>query len=117
MTSQDTDDIEFFNFGDTAVDLSGWTVTDDNLLRTDFYTFPAGTILAPGAYLVRRNPEHFAFGLGGADQVNLFDDNGDLVDTTGWASGAAVVSWCRIPNGTGSFRTCSARTFDAANVP
>lgn len=117
VTSQDTDDIEFFNFGDTAVDLSGWTVTDDNLLRTDFYTFPAGTILAPGAYLVRRNPEHFAFGLGGADQVNLFDDNGDLVDTTGWASGAAVVSWCRIPNGTGSFRTCSARTFGAANVP
>ncbi|MCB9690093.1 MAG: lamin tail domain-containing protein [Alphaproteobacteria bacterium] len=39
--------IELFGRGDTPVDLSGWQLVD--AVR---YTFPEGTVLAPGAYLV-----------------------------------------------------------------
>lgn len=40
---------ELFNNGDTAVDLTGWSVTDDSLEPTK-WVFPQ-TVLAPGAYL------------------------------------------------------------------
>ena len=42
--------IELTNRGPDPVDLGGWTFTD-----AITYTFPAGTILAPGAYLVVAN--------------------------------------------------------------
>jgi hypothetical protein len=116
VTSAGTDDVEFYNYGDETIDLSGWYFTDDQLDRLTPYVFPTGTTLAPGAYIVRRNPDDFTFGLGGSDEVNLYDVDGELVDTTGWPSGAALVSWCRIPNGTGAFQSCSAQTFGAANV-
>ena len=49
------DDLEFVeihNAGAAAVDLSGWTITEGVL-----FAFPAGTTLAPGAYLaVARSP-------------------------------------------------------------
>ncbi|MGB2172425.1 MAG: lamin tail domain-containing protein, partial [Porticoccaceae bacterium] len=40
---------ELFNNGDTAVDLTGWSITDDSLEPTK-WVFPE-TVLAPGAYL------------------------------------------------------------------
>ncbi len=40
---------ELFNNGDTAVDLTGWSVTDDSLEPTK-WVFPQ-TVLAPGAYM------------------------------------------------------------------
>ena len=40
---------ELFNNGDTAVDLTGWSITDDSLEPTK-WVFPQ-TVLAPGAYL------------------------------------------------------------------
>lgn len=40
---------ELYNNGDTAVDLTGWSITDDSLEPTK-WVFPE-TVLAPGAYL------------------------------------------------------------------
>lgn len=115
VTSAGSDDIELFNRGNVAMDLSGWKVTDDNTERVDAYIFAEGTTLAPGAYLVLKNPDDFAFGIGKVDAVNLFDAAGELVDTTTWADGQAAISWCRQPNGTGDFGSCSAPSFGAAN--
>jgi hypothetical protein len=42
--------IELYNRGDQPVDLSGWTLTD-----AVTFTVPAGTVLAPGAFLVVAN--------------------------------------------------------------
>ncbi|HPI04996.1 MAG TPA: lamin tail domain-containing protein [Saprospiraceae bacterium] len=42
--------IEFHNYGDAPVDLSGWRFTDSTV--TNDYFFPSGTILQPGTYLV-----------------------------------------------------------------
>ena len=84
--------IELFNRGTTTVNLSGWTIAD----AVDF-TFPAGTSLAPGGYLViakdapalralhpsvaSRIIGNFARELsGGSDRVLLVDAAGNPAD-------------------------------------
>ncbi|TVR03630.1 MAG: lamin tail domain-containing protein [Deltaproteobacteria bacterium] len=117
VTSAEEDSVEFLNIGEVEVDLSGWSYIDDNPEGNEPYVFPDGTILPAGAYLVRDKDNHHTFGLGGSDEVNLYNAAGVLIDATGWDRGEAVVSWCRIPNGVGPFRTCSQQTFGAPNVP
>ncbi len=43
--------LELFNDGAAAVDLSGWTLTDD-ALELDQWVFPNGTVIGPNQYLV-----------------------------------------------------------------
>lgn len=46
--------IELYNAGVEAVDVSGWTIEEAVV-----FTIPAGTLIAPGAYLViSQNPDH-----------------------------------------------------------
>jgi len=46
----DTEDwLELYNTTDAAIDLAGWSITDDVLLPRK-YTFPAGTSIASGEY-------------------------------------------------------------------
>ncbi|UOR01009.1 lamin tail domain-containing protein [Leucobacter allii] len=85
--------IEFANTGEAPVDLSGFTVRDDD--DAHGYAFPAGSTLAPGGYLVidelqRTGEGDFDFGLGGADAVRLFDPSGALVDAYAWTAHAAT---------------------------
>lgn len=93
--------IEFYNESDSDVDLSGYIVQDNS--DKNPYTFPAGTIVTPGGYLVidtvsDTGEGDFDFGLGKGDSVRLFapgDANGaePLLQTT-WADGThAVPSW------------------------
>jgi hypothetical protein len=42
---------ELFNAGTTAADISGWKMLDNDDTHTP-YVFPAGTVMAPGAFLV-----------------------------------------------------------------
>ena len=46
-----SDWIELTNLGSTTLDLGGWALSDDPSLAAR-WTFPAGTLLAPGNYLV-----------------------------------------------------------------
>lgn len=80
---QFNDVIELYNFGDSAVDLSGYRLSDR---RDDAnkYVFTAGTTLEAGAFLVVDN--RFGTGLGfGIDQdgdaVYLFDRSGVEIDS------------------------------------
>ncbi|GGD74653.1 lamin tail domain-containing protein [Microbacterium murale] len=93
--------IEFYNHSDADVDLSGYIVQDES--DKNPYTFPAGTIVTPGGYLVidtlsDTGEGDFDFGLGKGDSVRLFapgDANGaqPLLQTT-WPEGThAVPSW------------------------
>lgn len=115
VTSSGDDNVEFFNHGSFSIDMSGWKMMDDNLEREDAYVFPEGSVLEPGAYLVLGNPADFSFGLGKADAVNLFGSEGALVDHASWASGEAETSWCRQPNGIGSFGSCAEASFGESN--
>ena len=63
----------------------------------------AGTTLAPGALLRRRDAEPFGFGLGAAGHGRLYAADGTtLVDTYSWTAHAAT-TYGRCPNGTGAF--------------
>ncbi len=74
------DVIELYNEGASAIDLSGMRLTD-NTGSPDKFTFPAGSTLAAGAYLVlyANNPDgtpgtHLGFGLDyEGESVYLFD--------------------------------------------
>lgn len=121
VSSAGDDEIELFNLGTAAQDLGGWSVADSDFdpstgLPADHrYVFPAGTTIAPGAYLVLVKDTHHPFGLGGSDSVRLFNAQGEIVDQIAWTSGQAIPSFCRTPNGTGGFQTCAASSFGAAN--
>lgn len=106
------DDIELFNGGAAAVDLSGWILTDDKIDAaydpgTDLaeLTFAAGTSIGPGQYLVVQagtGPGQHPFGLGlMGDRVTLARPDLTIVDQVTYGAGEADVSYCRQPNGPG----------------
>ncbi len=113
VRSSGDDEIELYNVGASSVDLTGWKVADENSTNTP-YVFPDGTVLEPGAYLVLTKGTDHDFGLGGADQVSLRSPS-MTVDEVVWASGAATTSYCRVPNGTGSFMPCAVATLGGEN--
>ncbi len=116
VTSRGDDEVEFYNLGTTAVDLTGWYFTDDEPEKPGHtYTFEDGTILEPAGFLVRVKGVHHEFGLGSADHVALYNSEGELVDFIAWTEHADP-SLCRLPDGIGEFQICSEQTFGAPNV-
>lgn len=108
----DTGDwVELQNPGAAYLDISGWTLTDDDPAHS--FTIPPGTMLAPGSPiviardLVKFNAHHplipalgpFGFGLSNsADSVRLFDASGALVDTLSYTDHSP---WTFAADGTG----------------
>lgn len=117
VTSKGDDSVEFVNLESTSVDISGWYYMDSKLDLTQAYIFPAGTILQPGQYLVVNKDEHHTgFGIGDEDGIYLFNAADKIVDKTLWLAGESDPSWCRLPDGTGDFVTCTRATFGDVNV-
>jgi hypothetical protein len=104
--------VELFNSGAAAADVSGFVFRDND--DTHSYTIPAGTTLAPGAYLVLEEAA-FGFGLGGGDSARLFAANGTtVVDSYAWTAHAAT-TYARCPNGTGAFATSTSSSKGGVN--
>lgn len=103
--------VELVNHGPIPVDVSGWVFRDNN--NANGYALPAGTMLAPGAFLVLDEAQ-FSFGLGSADSARLFDAGGGVVDTHSWTAHAAT-TYGRCPDGSGVFTTTSSVTRGASN--
>jgi hypothetical protein len=100
--------VEFFNAGNLPAILTDWTFTDSD--PTHIFIFPPGTTILPGQYLSLEEDAvgSFTFGLGtSGDSILLYDEAGNLVDSTSWVAGEAdaPTSWGRFPNGTGAFST------------
>ena len=110
--------IEFYNASGAAVDLSGYTVQDDN--DDNSYTFPDGTVVEPGAYLVIDElidgAGDFDYGLGGTDRVRLSDPSGALVDDTTWSGHAATTWGAREVDGAVEWEVTKEATKGAANM-
>lgn len=115
--------IELFNEGTSAVDLGGMRLSDDRAQPAKF-TFPAGTSLAPGAYLVvyANDPDgtpglHLGFNLNGEGEgVYLFDRadrGGALLDSVRFGPQLADLSIGRLGN-SGQWVLCQP-TFGSAN--
>jgi hypothetical protein len=93
----------------------------DPLADREELTFPAGTVIAAGEYLVvgvGAGPGQHEFGLGGGgDQVTLLQVAPNVVlDTVAYGDGQADVSYCRLPNGpAGEWTADCDPTMGAAN--
>lgn len=111
-----TDWVEIVNSSDAPVDISGWTVMDDDPAghAADVTPLPAGTVLAPGEYFVFDQNTHFTFGLGKADKASVRDADGVVVAEYAWSDHAAV-TFGRCPDATGPFTDQPASTKGAAN--
>jgi hypothetical protein len=132
--------VELYNPTSTTLDLGGVqvadTVTDSGCPKTsEALTFPNGTQLAPGAYLVIDTSSGDAggpftnchdagitcwqatWGISNSSGESVFVLANGVIATSGYYPPSAVdsgLSWGRIPNGTGSF-TANVPTPGAAN--
>ena len=121
LTSAGNDYIELYNRGTATADLNGWYVADSSYdpgtgLPAD-KRYVLTTTLGAGEYLVLTKGQQHMFGIGKSGSLRFFNKDNQQVDIATWASDAAETSFCRIPNGTGDFTSCSAATFGAANQP
>ena len=88
---------EIKNIGSSSIDLSGWTIKDENNLNT--FTIPLGTQLDTGAYLVVAHDQakfsqvhpllvnilgNFGWKLGDNDKIRLYDVDGWPVFTVNY---------------------------------
>lgn len=113
--------IELYNPTSTAVNLSGYTLTDNPANLTK-WQLPDGTWLAPNEYLIVwadedsiQGPLHANFKLSSlGETLQLLNTSGEQVDYLAFNSQPADMGYARIPNGTGGFVN-QAPTFAANN--
>lgn len=112
-----TDWAEIKNTSEFPIDISGWTLMDNDPVghANDTTPLPEGTILEPGAHFVFDGGEHFTFGLGGDDVVTIRDASGATVAEHGWQEHAGGV-YARCPDGSGDFIDVAASTKGAMNA-
>ena len=112
----DFDDwVEIANVGATAIDLSGYSLTDHHDGGTA-YDFPA-VILNPGEYLVVWCDEepgegayHAPFKLDGDGEDLYLLDGAHIQDMVSWPDLASDISWGRWADGDGSWQMLSVST-------
>lgn len=114
------DQVELFNAGDTAVDVSGWNLSDANGNLAKF-SFADGTSIGAGAYLTLSETE-LGFGLKGQDSDDVWltqsDENGKpsyFVDNVSFSATNAGVSLGRWPNGEGGLFPMTQTSFGSTN--
>ncbi|WP_235037964.1 lamin tail domain-containing protein [Microbacterium sp. 18062] len=112
-----TDWVEVINLSDSVVDVSGWTVVDNDPIGHAAETFPLpkGTTIEPGGLFVFDQPGEFSFGLGNGDTVTLRDAQGIAVDEHVYAAHADGV-WARCPDGIGDFADVAISTKSLRNA-
>ncbi len=120
ISPSDPDSADWFeltNTSDESIDVGEWTYVDSN---GDHGTNIApDTLLAPGEYIVFTRDVDFDFGLGGSDDLYLFDAAGEMVDVTSWSADALPegMTWGRDPDGTGDFTALPTPTKGTTNSP
>ncbi len=126
---QDPDDdwVEFYNKGTEDEDLSGATLvkTDEDGKTEDIYTFPSGSKIKAGGYLVVATlTGELQAGISNSKEVGLtlvasdgtvvdkFDRDSDVGKDVSHPSGG---SYARIPDGTGSWQVTTSATRGTSN--
>lgn len=102
--------IELYNTSSSAVDLSGYYLTDNPANLTK-WTFPAGTSIAANGYLIvwadedqEQGPLHANFKLSGTGEpLYLLDASVQYADTVRFGQQTTDMGYARVPNGTGPF--------------
>ncbi len=118
--------IELYNAGASDADLGGWWLSDDDT-NVQKWAFPAGTTLAPGAFLVvwcdgrdfsGAGNYHAGFKLTqtkGAEILVLAQPNGNVTDLVPEEKTQLHHSRCRSTDGSAGWRICTAPTPGGTN--
>lgn len=104
--SSPSDYVELLNTGNATVDLTNFVLHDNvGPNSTARFTFPSGSAIAPGQFLVLCEGAPFTFGIGGTDSITLLDPTGDQLSFSGVLTpgSSATASWQRSSNGIYSF--------------
>lgn len=113
--------IELYNNTSTSIDLSSYGLSDD-AEELQKWSFPAGTTIEAGSYLIVWADEdedqaglHADFKISaGGETILLSDASGTIVDEIVFADQTTDISYGRFPNGTGDFQEMNP-TFNAMN--
>lgn len=103
-----SDWVELYNAGPVAANLSGWHLSDDNDLP-EKWAFPAGTVIAPGGYLLvwadgENTGLHTNFKLSAdGEKVYLSEASGTEIDRIEFTAQNTDVSLGRSINGAGNW--------------
>ncbi|MGC4114742.1 MAG: lamin tail domain-containing protein [Myxococcales bacterium] len=114
--------VELYNGGSEALDLAGYSLTDDTASPRKT-VLGAGLKVGAGATRVlwadgapELGADHLAFKLSSASGlVAVFDPDGVRVDQTTWSGAVSDEAWARFPDGTGAFAWCHPATPQSAN--
>ncbi|WAL72711.1 lamin tail domain-containing protein [Kitasatospora sp. YST-16] len=112
VSSANSDTVELYNSGSTAVSLSGWKMSDDGFSPQSFS--PSASSIPAGGFVTFDSPK----GLGDSDKVVIYTADGTVVDRVDWATGRAKPAMARCGgDGTGSWVTgTGTTTFGSANA-
>ncbi|MDO9576925.1 MAG: lamin tail domain-containing protein [Candidatus Cloacimonadales bacterium] len=103
--------LELYNASSSAVDLSGYNLSDNPLIL-DKWQFPAGTMIGAGGYLIvwidddeeTQGPLHASFKLSAdGDNIIISDGSLNIIDEFSFGIQTTDISMGRYPNGTGDF--------------
>ena len=124
-----TDSIELHNVTDTAIDISGWRLSDVGGSSAGLAKFniPNGTLLPAGGYVVFDESDfnvdnpingNTSFGLSGVsgDNVWLTKPDGSFVDDVHFRETISGESLGRMPNGSGRLAPLNVPTLGTVNV-
>ena len=109
---------ELYNTTDHAISLAGLRFGDNIGDEDSAVAFPEGaSVEAGGFYLVSFEEDWPGFGLGQKEELALFTQNGNVLDSVDWAEGDSPEgkSYGRLPDGTGVFRTLDIPSPGATN--
>ena len=110
---------ELYNASASAIDLADFLLADDLTDADKRVHFPAGTVIAAGAFLqIQLDKDEWpGFALGRDEELGIWTADGLLVAQIDWDKGQADegTSWARLPDITGDFQTVSPPTPGAPN--
>ncbi|KKP80352.1 MAG: hypothetical protein UR78_C0001G0072 [Candidatus Moranbacteria bacterium GW2011_GWF2_35_39] len=106
-----TEMVEIYNYGDEAVDVNNWFITDNQgpashrRLIDSAHTDTGSTTINPSSsrFLVITNYADFYLNNTGSDDVRLYDSAGNLIDEHSFSDAVQGKSYARIPDGVGNW--------------
>jgi hypothetical protein len=109
--------VELYNTSDSAVDLAGYSLTDDTASPRKS-VIPAGVSIEARAALLfwadgtpDQGKTHLTFKFKSkAEAVILYDQNVREVDSYRWTDAYSDISFARVPDGAGEFVRCAEPT-------
>lgn len=114
--------IELYNNSSSAIDISGYVLSDD-IADLTLFEFPTGTTIQADDYIIvwadkdlSQAGYHTNFKISsGGETLYLFDASQQIIDSVAFGSQNTDEAFGRYPNGTGAFQTLKA-TFGAKNT-